>query len=266
VSTLRNRRAPDHQGDRRQNRSHGWFVEDFAQAELKTPARPPKRLRSYSPPARRSDGRFEIATLDEIAALVLDRRSKLARPIGIVAELKHAAYFDSIGMPLDRPLLAELDGPFGADKDLVILESFEPGILRRLNRATNVKLVSCWPTRVGRRTVPKLTSRRWPHRKAWPASATMPTGSAPQGTDHSTHARRRKPAADYLGRRCRACGAVRVRLDFSQRERVPAGRTAPRRGPRRARGRGGGVPYVLQARGGRRIQRLSAQAVAARGD
>jgi glycerophosphoryl diester phosphodiesterase len=134
----------------------GWFVEDFTLAELKT-----LRARERLPQLRREsaahDGRFQIATLDEIAALVLDRRGKLLRPIGIVAELKHAAYFDSIGLPLDRPLLAALDGAFGADKALVMIESFEPGILRRLNRATNVKLVQLLADEGGPADSSKLT-------------------------------------------------------------------------------------------------------------
>jgi glycerophosphoryl diester phosphodiesterase len=134
----------------------GWFVEDFTLAELKT-----LRARERLPQLRREsaahDGRFQIATLEEIAALVLDRRGKLLRPIGIVAELKHAAYFDSIGMPLDRPLLAALDLEFGADKDLVMIESFEPGILRRLNRATRVKLVQLLAEEGGPADSPHLT-------------------------------------------------------------------------------------------------------------
>jgi len=118
----------------------GWFAEDFTLAELKT-LRARERLPQLRPASAAHDGKFQIATLDEIAALVRDHRGEAGRPIGIVAELKHAAYFDSIGLPLDRPLLAALDGPLGQEKALVIVESFEPGILRRLNRTTEVRLV-----------------------------------------------------------------------------------------------------------------------------
>jgi glycerophosphoryl diester phosphodiesterase len=115
-------------------------VEDFTLAELKT-LRARERLPQLRPASAAYDRQFQIATLDEIAALVRDRGGKAGRPVGIVAELKHAAYFDSIGLPLDRPLLAALDGSLGQDKARVIVESFEPGILRRLNRATEVRLV-----------------------------------------------------------------------------------------------------------------------------
>lgn len=118
----------------------GWFVEDFTLAELKT-LRARERLPQLRPASAAYDGKFQIATLDEIAALVSERRGAAGRPIGIVAELKHAAYFDSIGLPLDRPLLAALDGALGQDKAMVIVESFEPGIVRRLNRTSEVRLV-----------------------------------------------------------------------------------------------------------------------------
>ncbi len=136
----------------------GWFVEDFTLAELKT-LRARERLPQLRPGSAAHDGRFQIATLAEIAALVLDRRGALGRPIGIVAELKHAAYFDSIGLPLDAPLLAALDGPLGQDKALVIIESFEPGILRRLNRARELSLVQLLAEEGGPADSPKLTYR-----------------------------------------------------------------------------------------------------------
>jgi len=118
----------------------GWFTEDFTLAELRT-LRARERLPQLRPDSAAHDGQFAIVTLDEIAALVAESRGRLQRPIGIVAELKHAAYFDGLGLPLDRPLLAALDHELGQDKALVIVESFEPGILQRLNRVTDVRLV-----------------------------------------------------------------------------------------------------------------------------
>jgi glycerophosphoryl diester phosphodiesterase len=118
----------------------GWFTEDFTLAELRT-LRARERLPQLRPESAAYDGQFGIVTLDEIAALVAESRRRLQRPIGIVAELKHAAYFESIGLPLHGPLVAALDRELGADKSLVIVESFEPGILQRLNRLTEVRLV-----------------------------------------------------------------------------------------------------------------------------
>src|SRR3546814_600051 len=64
------------------------------------------------------------------------------RSIGVLLELKHAAYFDSIGLPLDQLLLADLrrhevDHP----RSRVSVMSFEPTILRRLASQTRVELI-----------------------------------------------------------------------------------------------------------------------------
>src|SRR3546814_481698 len=64
------------------------------------------------------------------------------RSIGLLLELKHAAYFDSIGLPLDQLLLADLrrhevDHP----RSRVSVMSFEPTILRRLASQTRVELI-----------------------------------------------------------------------------------------------------------------------------
>jgi glycerophosphoryl diester phosphodiesterase len=57
-------------------------------------------------------------------------------------ELKHAAYFESIGLPLDEPLLGvlrrhDLDHPWAR----VSLMSFETGILRRLAMRTRLPII-----------------------------------------------------------------------------------------------------------------------------
>jgi glycerophosphoryl diester phosphodiesterase len=57
-------------------------------------------------------------------------------------ELKHAAYFDSIGLPLEEPLLGvlrrhDLDQPWAR----ISLMSFEAGILRRLAARTRLPII-----------------------------------------------------------------------------------------------------------------------------
>ena len=116
----------------------GWFTEDFTLAELRT-LRARERLPELRPASAAYDGQFGLVTLEEIIALVRDESRARGRPIGIVAELKHAAYFDALGLPIDRalqPLIAGLgrDDPF-------FIECFEPGILRRLRGQTEVRLV-----------------------------------------------------------------------------------------------------------------------------
>ncbi len=116
----------------------GWFTEDFTLAELRT-LRARERLPQLRPASAAFDGRFGLVTLEEIIALVRDESSARGRPIGIVAELKHAAYFDGIGLPIDRALLPLIAGLGRGDP--FFIECFEPGILHRLRGQTEVRLV-----------------------------------------------------------------------------------------------------------------------------
>lgn len=110
----------------------GWFTEDFTWAELAT-----LRARERLPATRRSsasfDGRFPIIRLRDLFPLI-DRASEdEGRGIRMVAEFKHAAHFDAIGLPLDELFAAELaEAGWGDGGERLVMESFEPGILDRL--------------------------------------------------------------------------------------------------------------------------------------
>src|SRR5688500_13064955 len=109
-------------------RREGWFTEDFTLAELRT-----LRARERLPELRGTahDGRFAIPTLDEVVALA-------ARAgVGVYPETKHPTYFASLGLPLEPPLLAALEG-FGGP---VFIQSFEAGNLRALRAQTGHPLV-----------------------------------------------------------------------------------------------------------------------------
>ena len=100
-------------------RLEGWFTEDFTLEELRT-----LHARERLPELRGTayDGRFAIPTLDEVVALA-------ARAgVGVYPETKHPTYFASLGLPLEPPLLAALDGFAGP----VFIQSFEAGNLRAL--------------------------------------------------------------------------------------------------------------------------------------
>ena len=116
----------------------GWFTEDFTVEELRT-LRARERLPELRPASAAHDGQFGLVTLEEIIALVRNESHARGRPIGIVAEIKHAAYFDGLGLPLDGALLPLVVG-LGRD-DPFFVECFEPGILRRLRGQTDVRLV-----------------------------------------------------------------------------------------------------------------------------
>jgi len=119
----------------------GWFVEDFTLAELKTlTAR--ERLPEVRPANVEYDGRFGIPTFNEVLAMVHAESVRHSRAIGVMAELKHASYFDSIGLPLDVALLADLRR-HGLDhaRSRVTVMAFETTILRRLSGRTRVAVI-----------------------------------------------------------------------------------------------------------------------------
>ncbi len=118
----------------------GWFTEDFTLAELKT-LRAIERLPAVRPASTAFDGLYEIPTFDEV--LDLARRSVTCdgQPVGVYPETKHPTYFDSIGLSLEEPLVAQLRA-VGLDdrRSPVIIQSFETGNLRQLDTMTRVRL------------------------------------------------------------------------------------------------------------------------------
>lgn len=111
----------------------GWFTEDFTLAELKT-----LRARERLPLLRGTayDGRFEIPTFEQIAALAR------ARHVGVYPETKHPSYFASLGLGTDAPLVAALKAAGWDRADApVFIQSFEVENLKRLKRLTKVRLI-----------------------------------------------------------------------------------------------------------------------------
>lgn len=113
----------------------GWFTEDFTWAELAT-----LRSRERLPRIRKAnvafDGQQGVLRLSDLLA-VLDEQQ---RSVGLVAELKHATHFASLGLPLDELLVAEL-GAWARD-DRLTIESFETTVLGELRgRGVDAPLV-----------------------------------------------------------------------------------------------------------------------------
>ncbi|MET0589020.1 MAG: glycerophosphodiester phosphodiesterase family protein [Novosphingobium sp.] len=113
----------------------GWFTEDFTLAELLT-LRARERLPEVRPQNVKFDGLYPVPTFAEVAALAK------AKKVGIYPELKHPAYFSSIGMDTPDLLLAALrqEGLDGADAQ-VFIQCFEVGPLKRMRALTPLKLV-----------------------------------------------------------------------------------------------------------------------------
>jgi len=107
----------------------GWFTEDFTWAELST-LRAVERipqLRQASSSFDRTEG---ILRLSDLLAIVDAATATAGRPLVLVAEIKHATYFESIGLPLDELFADEIRG-WATESNLVV-ESFEQTVLMKI--------------------------------------------------------------------------------------------------------------------------------------
>ncbi len=105
----------------------GWFTEDFTWhelAQLRSRERLPKIRISNST----FDGLYGIMRLRDLFAM-LDAAD---RPVGMVAEFKHATYFESVGLPLDELFAAEASEAGWLDNGRLTLEAFEESVLHKL--------------------------------------------------------------------------------------------------------------------------------------
>ncbi|WP_382310354.1 glycerophosphodiester phosphodiesterase family protein [Herbiconiux sp. UC225_62] len=125
----------------------GWFTEDFTWPELQT-LRARERLPAVRPSSASFDGRFGLLRLSDVLRIVDEAEADAPggpaqteapgiatdRPSAVV-ELKHATYFDSIGLPLGEIVAAELADSGWADRaDRLVIESFEKTVLLQLRR------------------------------------------------------------------------------------------------------------------------------------
>src|SRR3546814_8624346 len=97
---------------------NGWFVEDFTLAEIKgLTAR--ERLAAIRPDSAAYDGACGIPSLNEVLAMVRSESVRGNRSIGVLLELKHAAYFDSIR---SEEHTSELQSPMSNSYDVFCLK------------------------------------------------------------------------------------------------------------------------------------------------
>jgi glycerophosphoryl diester phosphodiesterase len=105
----------------------GWFTEDFTWSELAT-LRVRERLPELRPESAAHDGEEPMLRLEDLLAIL----DAAPRPVGLVAEVKHATYFDQAGFPMDE-LTDGLLGEHGwRDDPRLTFESFEKQVLRDL--------------------------------------------------------------------------------------------------------------------------------------
>ncbi|NIJ35355.1 glycerophosphoryl diester phosphodiesterase [Sphingopyxis panaciterrae] len=133
----------------------GWFTEDFTLAELKT-----LRARERLPKLRGTayDGKYEIPTFEQILTLLAEANKGRAEPVGVYPETKHPAYFASIGLPHEAPLLAILDkyGYRGRHAP-VFIQSFEVGNLKALRAKSELPLIQLMDAEGGPADDPALS-------------------------------------------------------------------------------------------------------------
>lgn len=102
----------------------GWFTEDFTWAELST-LRAVERLPAVRQASASFDGLEPILRLRDLLQIIDE--ASVDRQRIMVAEIKHATYFESIGLPLDELFASEVSG-WAADENLIV-ESFEQTVL-----------------------------------------------------------------------------------------------------------------------------------------
>jgi len=119
----------------------GWFTEDFTLAELKT-LRAIERIPEIRQENTIYDGRFEIATYQEVLDLTERLGKELRRELGTYPEVKHSTYFTQIGNPTEPKLVEILKRNRMDKRDApVIIQSFEVANLKALNEQVRVRLV-----------------------------------------------------------------------------------------------------------------------------
>ncbi|MEU1011101.1 glycerophosphodiester phosphodiesterase [Streptomyces sp. NPDC005890] len=119
----------------------GWFTEDFTLAELKT-LRAVERIPANRPHNTLYNGRWEIPTFEEVLRWQDEQTRKRGRQVWIYPETKHPTYFRKLGLGLEERV-AKLLRTYGKDgrNSPVILQSFEPTSIQRLNRLVDNPLV-----------------------------------------------------------------------------------------------------------------------------
>lgn len=117
----------------------GWFTEDFTLAELER-LRAVERLPAVRPANTGYDGRYRVATLDEVLDLLARNNLRRDGTVHACVEIKHSTYFASLGLPLEEGVLEALDR-HGLDTPTTLVESMETANLRALADRTAASLV-----------------------------------------------------------------------------------------------------------------------------
>jgi glycerophosphoryl diester phosphodiesterase len=111
----------------------GWFTEDFTWAELAT-LRCRERIPNLRGASAGYDDQEPMLSLGELLDLITSLSSKHLREITVVLEIKHTAYFESLGFDVAKLVDEQLATSGWGNFAPLVIESFEPTVLEKLRR------------------------------------------------------------------------------------------------------------------------------------
>jgi glycerophosphoryl diester phosphodiesterase len=116
----------------------GFFASDFTLAEIRTI----HAKQAFAERPQQFNGKFNIATFEEIIALAKRKTQETGRTIGIYPETKHPTYHQRIGLPLEKRLIDALDKAGWNHRGApVFIQSFEQANLKQLRKMTPLPLI-----------------------------------------------------------------------------------------------------------------------------
>ncbi len=134
----------------------GWFTEDFDLFELYR-LRAKERLPAIRPENAKYDGEFPLVTLEEIIVWAKIAEKETGKRVGLYPELKHHAYFASIGLDTVPMLLNTLKAAGYTKDDPVLIQSFEPTPLVQVKFRSGFRTVQLMSATGGPVDAPQLT-------------------------------------------------------------------------------------------------------------
>jgi glycerophosphoryl diester phosphodiesterase len=115
-----------------------WWAADFTLAEIRTL----RAVQSFRGRSREFDGKFQIATFDEVLALATSRKTASGRAVCVYPEAKSPGYHASRGLPMAKPILAALKkAGLDAAGSPVFIQTFEPDFAREMDPLTALPVV-----------------------------------------------------------------------------------------------------------------------------
>ncbi len=110
----------------------GWFTEDMTWAEIRT-LRCRERIPAVRPASAAHDDEETVLSLPDLLRIIDQESARHGRPLGMVAEIKHATHFQALGLPLDELLARDLGAHgWAEDASRLTVEAFERDVLLRV--------------------------------------------------------------------------------------------------------------------------------------